>query len=183
MLENLTKPVVFTGGRICMEEPNNDLIINLMESCFIAGAMEIPEVCIYCDCKLFRANRAVLYQPNCVNAFISPNSRLLGVKSAKINIKWRLTRKKPKVNLLENIKINREFNSNVNHCYYIPGLCESEIDSIFDDPHCSTMLVEFFGAGNTPDVDSYLVKKMKEAIDRKCLVFFTSQCHKGTVSS
>lgn len=43
--------------------------------------------------------------------------------------------------------------------------------------------MEFFGTGNTPDENSYLVKSMKEAIDRGIPVFFTTQCHKGYVSS
>lgn len=183
MIEDLSKPIIFTGGRIPLEEPNSDLFRNLFESCLVAGAFEIPEVCIFCNSKLMRANRAILYQPDCVDAFISPNFKLLGIKDATLNIKWNLVEKKPSGGVTNSFKINKEFSGHINHCYYVPDLAKEQINSIFQDKTCTAILMEFFGAGNTPEEGSYLVQQMKAAIARGIPVFFTSQCHKGTVSA
>lgn len=72
---------------------------NIAESCFIAGAFSIPEVCIYCNSKLFRANRTYLYDPDSVEAFVSPNFSLLGVKDGRVKINWNIVRK----NLMEKL--------------------------------------------------------------------------------
>lgn len=183
VMEDLSKPIIFTGGRIPLHQPNTDLIPNILESCFIAGAFEIPEVCIFCNNKLLRANRTILYKPNSVDAFRSPNFKPLGNKTATLSIKWGIINKKTTGALLEDLKINNKFNSNINHCYYIPELTNSQVDSIFKDESAAAIMVEFFGAGNTPQEDSYIVKSMKKAIERGTPVFFTSQCHKGSVSS
>ena len=183
MMEDLCKPIIFTGGRIPLHEPNTDLIPNLLESCFIAGAFEIPEVCIFCNNILLRANRSVVYMPNSVHAFRSPNFKPLGLKNATLSIKWGLINKKPTGGVLRDFKINDDFSSNINHCYYVPDLTNDQIDAIFKDESVEAVLMEFFGAGNTPEDDSYLVKSMKDAIKRGIPVFFTSQCHKGAVSS
>lgn len=86
MIEDLCKPVIFTGGRIPLEESHCDLIGNFTEACFIAGAFEIPEVCILCNKKLMRANRTVLVQPDSVDAFFSPNFKILGHTNARLKI-------------------------------------------------------------------------------------------------
>lgn len=183
MMEDLSKPIVFTGGRIPLEEPGNDLISNFMEACFIAGAFEIPEVCIFCDSKLMRANRTIVFQPDSVNALKSPNFKLLGQKNATLTINWKNIRKKPTGGLLNECKVNRDYDSRIGHCFYVPDLSKSEIDSLFKNENNSAILMEFFGAGNTPEEESYLVKSMKEVIAKGVPVFFTSQCHKGHVSS
>lgn len=95
MIEDLCKPIIFTGGRIPLEESHCDLIGNFTEACFIAGAFEIPEVCILCNKKLMRANRTVLVQPDSVDAFYSPNFKILGHTNARLKIEWSNIRKKP----------------------------------------------------------------------------------------
>lgn len=130
-----------------------------------------------------RANRTIVYSPDSVNAFRSPNYKLLGYKNATLEIKWGLINKKPAGGLLQDCRIDTDYDSRISHCYYVPDMSTEQVDSIFKDESCSAILMEFFGAGNTPNENSYLIQSMKKVISRGIPVFFTSQCHKGAVSS
>jgi L-asparaginase len=59
MLENLGKPVIFTGSQIPFCEVYNDARRNLIVSIIFAMCSEFPEVCILFNDKLLRANRSV----------------------------------------------------------------------------------------------------------------------------
>ena len=74
MLQNLGKPVVFTGSQIpfcdphvtliccigvlLIVAPQNDARRNVLASILVAGNFDIPEVCLYFNDKLLRGNRA-----------------------------------------------------------------------------------------------------------------------------
>ena len=66
MLENLSKPIIFTGSQLPISAIRTDAKENLMTAIEIAKAKKhersrVPEVCIYFDYKLFRGNRAFKY--------------------------------------------------------------------------------------------------------------------------
>ena len=56
MLQNLGKPVVFTGSQAPMLELQNDATDNLLGSLIIVGHFMIPEVCLFFHRQLFRGN-------------------------------------------------------------------------------------------------------------------------------
>lgn len=58
MLENLGKTVVCTGSMIPFCVPYNDARRNMLVSLLVAANIDIPEVCIFFNQKLFRGNRA-----------------------------------------------------------------------------------------------------------------------------
>ena len=58
MLENLGKPVVFTGSQIPLCEPYNDARRNLIMALIFASRDSINEVSIFFHDRLLRANRA-----------------------------------------------------------------------------------------------------------------------------
>jgi L-asparaginase/Glu-tRNA(Gln) amidotransferase subunit D len=60
MLENLGKTVIFTGCQISFAHALADGMKNLFASVMLAGTVEVPEVCIFDNNKLFRANRCRL---------------------------------------------------------------------------------------------------------------------------
>ena len=183
MIQGLTKPIIFTGGVAPMEQMNNDLIPNLIESCFISGAYEIPEVMIYCSKQLFRANRTFLNQPDSVYSFSSPNYPVLAEKETTLKINWEAVLKKP-IGSLDMIILNEDFNDGIRHCYVVPDLSTQQVDNVFDeDDSTQAILVEAFGTGNLPSESSYFVQSLKKALARGVPVFFTSQCHKGGVES
>ena len=58
MLENLGKPVVFTGSQIPLNEPYNDARRNLIMAMIFASRDTINEVTIFFHDRLLRANRS-----------------------------------------------------------------------------------------------------------------------------
>src|ERR1700735_4262879 len=82
MLENLAKPVIFTGSQLPISAIRTDAKENLMTAIEIANAKKndrarVPEVCIYFDYKLFRGNRSFKYNSSKFEAFRSPNYPIL----------------------------------------------------------------------------------------------------------
>ena len=78
MIENLGKPVVFTGSQIPIGVLRTDGRENLITAIEIAAAKEggravVAEVCIYFQNKLFRANRTTKHSAELLNAFRSDN--------------------------------------------------------------------------------------------------------------
>ena len=78
MLEDLAKPVIFTGAQLPIGALRTDGKENLITSIVIAAAKEygkpvVPEVCIYFESKLSRGNRTTKVNAEHFNAFQSAN--------------------------------------------------------------------------------------------------------------
>lgn len=78
LLENLRKPVVFTGSQIPIGVLRTDGRENLITAIEIAGARRdgrpvVPEVSLYFQNRLFRANRTTKRSAEALNAFLSYN--------------------------------------------------------------------------------------------------------------
>jgi len=91
MLENLDKPVIFTGSQLPIGTLRTDGKENLISAIEIAateknGQALAPEVCVYFENKLMRGNRTTKYNSEHFNAFESPNYPNLA--EAGINLKF-----------------------------------------------------------------------------------------------
>ncbi len=76
MLTNLSKPVIFTGSQIPLEQPFNDARRNLITSIMISVDSRTPnEVCLFFNDNLFRGNRAIKMSSSGLDAFSSPNCK------------------------------------------------------------------------------------------------------------
>jgi len=78
MLENLSKPVVFTGSQLPIGDLRTDAKENLITAIQIAslkqkGKPVFREVCLYFEYKLYRGNRTTKINAEHFNAFRSPN--------------------------------------------------------------------------------------------------------------
>ena len=78
ILENLSKPVIFTGAQLPMGALRTDGKENLITSIVIAAAKKdgtpvVPEVCVYFESKLSRGNRTTKVNAEHFNAFQSAN--------------------------------------------------------------------------------------------------------------
>ena len=79
MLENLSKPVVFTGSQLPVGVLRSDAKENLLTAIEIAAAKDeegnaiVPEVTIYFEDRLFRANRTTKRNAEHFSAFNSYN--------------------------------------------------------------------------------------------------------------
>ena len=78
MLENLQKPVIFTGSQLPIGDLRTDAKENLITAIQIAtlrnenGAV-VSEVCLYFEYKLYRGNRTTKINAEHFKAFTSPN--------------------------------------------------------------------------------------------------------------
>ena len=78
MLENLSKPVIFTGAQLPIGMMRSDAKENLLTAIEIATAKEngqpiVPEVCIFFEDTLFRGNRTTKKNAEHFSAFNSYN--------------------------------------------------------------------------------------------------------------
>ena len=78
MLENLQKPIIFTGSQLPIGDLRTDAKENLITSIEIASAHKngkpiISEVCLYFEYKLYRANRTTKLSAEQFEAFTSMN--------------------------------------------------------------------------------------------------------------
>ena len=78
LLQNLEKPVIFTGSQLPIGMLRTDGKENLISAIEIAAAKSkeqpsVPEVCIYFENRLMRGNRTTKLSSEHFNAFSSPN--------------------------------------------------------------------------------------------------------------
>jgi L-asparaginase len=73
MLENLGKPVIFTGSQIPLCEPYNDARRNVIMALIFAARDTVNEVCIFFHDRLLRACRSTKVNTHKLMAFDSPN--------------------------------------------------------------------------------------------------------------
>ena len=91
MLENLCKPVIFTGSQLPIGDLRTDAKENLITSIQIAALKEnnvpvVQEVCLYFEYKLYRANRTTKINAEHFKAFTSPNYPSLGESGVHLKI-------------------------------------------------------------------------------------------------
>src|SRR4030043_248440 len=93
MLENLGKPVIFTGSQLPIGSLRTDGKENLISSIEIAAAMKngepvVPEVGIFFENKLYRGNRTSKNNVEEFNAFISGNYPALAESGVHIRFNY-----------------------------------------------------------------------------------------------
>ncbi len=176
MLENNSKPVVFTGSQIPLCELRNDARDNLITSIMIA-ASDINEVCLYFGGKLLRGNRSIKYSSDGLIAFKSPNYPLLGQAGINIEIDKNnlLPKQDKKINLVK-LKENP-----IGVIKIFPGIQYKLFKNIMTKD-LKAVVIETFGSGNIPDNNGLLLPIIKQAFDNGILVVICSQCIHGKVS-
>jgi L-asparaginase len=181
MLENLNKPVIFTGSQLPIGMVRTDGRENFINSIEIAAAREdetpvVPEVAICFENKLFRGNRTSKFNAELFNAFVSGNYPLLAevgvhIKYHRNNIlKPNFKKLKVHLNLDENIAILKLF----------PGISEPAVEAILNTRGLRAVILETFGAGNAPTA-SWFLNQLKRAADKGIILFNVTQCKGGTV--
>ena len=182
MLENLEKPVIFTGSQLPIGMIRTDGKENLISAIEIAatkinGKPAVPEVCIYFENCLRRGNRTTKFSSEHFNAFDSPNFPPLA--EAGINIKFNegliLT---PTVR--KDISINTKLDSSISILKLFPGINRQTVHKFFSEPAARAVIIESFGTGNGPTAGWY-IDAISNYISRGGLVLNTSQCYSGGV--
>lgn len=180
MLENLAKPVIFTGSQLPISAIRTDAKENLMTAIEIAKAKKqdhsrVPEVCIYFDYKLFRGNRAFKYNSSKFEAFRSPNYPILA--ESGVHLKFSINDiRQP---LEDQLKVHQKLASDVAVLKLYPGISPKVVETILS-ADVRGIVMETFGAGNTT-TDKWFIDLLKGAIASGKVIVDISQCKVGTV--
>ena len=183
MLENLTKPVVFTGSQLPIGDLRTDAKENLITAIQIASLQQkgkpvFQEVCLYFEYKLYRGNRTTKINAEHFNAFSSPNYPPLAESGVhlKVNNETILTKTRAK-----KLQVHTELDSNVLIIKMFPGLNETIFAALIDVPNLKGIIIETYGAGNAPSED-WFISLLKKAIKNGIYVINVTQCSGGSVN-
>lgn len=184
MLENLSKPVIFTGSQLPIGDLRTDAKENLITSIQIAslqsrGRPVIREVGLYFEYKLYRGNRTTKINAEHFEAFSSPNYPELAESGVhlKINSPFLLDVKGRR----KKLKVHKNMNNHVGALKLFPGLSEAILDAILDTANLKVLVLETYGAGNA-STEKWFINKLKNAIAKDLHIINITQCPGGSVA-
>lgn len=182
MLENLAKPVIFTGSQLPIGLMRTDGRENLLTAIEIAAAKEngaalVPEVCIYFDNELTRGNRTTKYSAEHFDAFNSPNYPPLA--EVGLHLKYNFNDiHYPQKN--KKLIVNKSFDTNVAILKLFPGINRNFVEAVINTKGLKGLIIETFGSGNAP-TSKWFIDELKEFIVKGGIIFNVTQCHGGSV--
>jgi len=182
MLENLDKPVIFTGSQLPIGTLRTDGKENLISAIEIAateknGQPLAPEVCVYFENKLMRGNRTTKYNSEHFNAFESPNYPNLA--EAGINLKFNYgaihyaTSKKE-------LLVHTDLDTNIAILKIFPGISQQVMNAILNIKGLKAIILETYGAGNAP-TEKWFLDELKKAVNKDIIILNVTQCSAGSV--
>ena len=184
MLENLGKPVIFTGSQLPIGEPRTDGKENLISAVEIATAKDshghpmVPEVCICFNSQLLRGNRSVKVNATGFDAFKSPNYPLLA--TAGINIKYNNSFIHYGSDRRKGLTIHTDLDTRVSVLKLHPGITEQAVRDILLGDGSRAVILETYGSGNAP-CRPWFLALVREAVSRGKILLNVTQCQSGDV--
>lgn len=183
MLENIMKPVIFTGSQLPVGALRTDGKENLITAIEIAAAKNadgtpiVPEVCIYFANKLLRGNRCTKRDAGSFDAFVSNNYPALATAGTSIIYNHRYIRPfdegsplTPQYEMEQGIIIFSLF----------PGIKEDVVKAVLRSKEIKGVIFRTFGAGNAPQAPWLTQELARASNDGKIIVNIT-QCAGGAV--
>lgn len=184
MLENLAKPVIFTGSQLPIGIPRTDGRENLVSAVEIAAAKDsqghaiVPEVCIYFDNMLMRGNRACKISSDNFTAFRTLN--LPPLAEAGISIKYNSPLIIKPDDWEADLVIHTSLDTRVSILKIHPGITPHVVRNILCGEETRAVIMETYGCGNAPSKEWFLNLVRQAASSGKILLNVT-QCLSGTV--
>lgn len=180
LLENVKKPIIFTGAQLPIGAIRNDARKNLISSIDIAaqrknGEPRVQEVTIFFDEILIRGTRSRKVQSNHLDAFQSENYPALAHAGVFLEF-----------NELALIKSSGDFQSYSKLCRevsllkFYPGISGADIAAALSKPNLQGLVIETFGAGNASTNDSLIIE-LDKFIKKGGVIINVSQCDGGQV--
>ncbi len=182
MFDGLRKPIIFTGSQLPIGTIRTDGKENLITAIEIAAAKNeynealIQEVAVYFDYKLFRGNRCTKVSAEHFEAFKSPNYAELASAGVHIIYNNQMFYRSSKSDL----SVNYDLNTNVALLKIYPGIDFNLYKGLFDFNQCKAVIIESFGAGNSPSSDVFR-NLLKKFINAGGIVLNITQCNSGSV--
>lgn len=183
MLENLAKPVIFTGSQLPIGDLRTDAKENLITAIQVAslqakGKPVIQEVGLYFEYKLYRGNRTTKINAEHFNAFTSPNYPAIAESGVHLKVEQHLfLPQKGGKKLI----VHKNLDNHVFVLKLFPGINEAAMKAIVHIPNLKGIVIETYGAGNAP-TDEWFINVLQEAIDKGLHVVNVTQCSGGSVN-
>lgn len=185
MLEDLTKPVIFTGSQLPIGTPRTDGKENLISSVEIAAAKDdeghalVPEVCICFDNVLIRGNRSRKFNSDNFRAFRSEDHPPLAEAGISIRYNTALIRKPASWEARP--LFHTKLDTRVSILKIHPGITPGVVRDILLGEDTRAVIIETYGAGNAPSKD-WFVSIVREASERGKILLNVTQCVAGKVN-
>ncbi len=184
MLEDLEKPVIFTGSQLPIGMLRTDGKENLISSIEIAAAKDedgralVPEVCIYFESILYRGNRTTKYNAENFRAFRSFNYPCLA--EAGVHIRYNTSFVNYPQTWGKELKVHTSLNTDVAILKIFPGFREEVVKGLLNTKDLRALILETYGSGNAPTKE-WFINLLRDAIDRGTIIVNVTQCHAGSV--
>lgn len=185
MLENLSKPVIFTGSQIPMGILRTDGRENLITAIEMAAATDeegralVPEVALYFQNRLFRANRTSKLSAEALTAFESRN--LAPLAEVGVNIKYNNAVIYKSSPFNEPLRISDKLDNRVIIIKLFPGLSCESFKAMLSIEGVRGVVLETYGTGNAPTAE-WFIEALQEAISNGIAVVNITQCLGGSVA-
>lgn len=183
MLRNLGKPVVFTGSQLPMGMMRSDAKENLLTSIEIAAAKDeegealVPEVTIYFEDRLFRANRTTKRNAEHFSAFNSYNYPALAKAGVHITYQPHLIHYSDSA---KSLQLCDKTDTHVAILKLFPGITREVVHSVLSADGLRGIVLETYGAGNAPSV-KWLYEELQESVQKGLIIVNKTQCNTGSV--
>ena len=185
MIENLSKPVIFTGSQLPIGMPRTDGKENLISAVEIAGAKDaeghalVPEVCICFDNILMRGNRTCKMNSDNFRAFRSEN--LPPLAEAGISIRYDSNIIRRPASWDEGPTFRKTLDTRVAILKMHPGITPQIVRDIMCSPDTRAVIIETYGAGNAPSKEWFL-EIVQAAASMGKVILNVTQCIAGSVN-
>ena len=187
MLENLNKPVIFTGSQIPLCMPQNDARRNLIMAMIFASRDSINEVCIFFHDRLLRANRTTKVNTHKLLAFDSPNMDPLATIGISIDENDHLLLPPARGTLRVHLRMEPRLLT----IRLVPGFDDGMIRHMIEattnnttekqQPQLRALVLQLYGTGNIPSVKESFIQLLADATEKGILVIASTQCFTGSV--
>jgi len=182
MLEDLSKPVIFTGSQLPISALRTDGKENIITSIVIAAAKEfgkpvVPEVCVYFESQLSRGNRTTKVSAEQFNAFQSANYPYLANAGVHIIYNSKAVRYPGK---FKELVVHKEFNNHIAILKLFPGITPEYLDALLGYKELKGLILETYGAGNAP-TESWFLERIEKAVEKGVVILNVTQCSRGSV--
>lgn len=174
MIQNLNKPIVFTGSQLTPGDIESDAKWNFYESLGIAAFADLAETVILYAGKIMRGTRAKQIRTATYYAFDSIGVPLIGKAKHEIFLRGKYKkRNKKKPKLIDKIEPNVSLIKM--HPGFNPQLIEDLIDS-----GVKGIVLEGFGLGNIPLAKRSVLPAIEKAVGKEIPVVITTECQHTT---
>lgn len=183
MLENLCKPVIFTGSQLPIGDLRTDAKENLITSIQLAslqnkGIPVVKEVGLYFEYKLYRANRTTKINAEHFEAFASLNYPALAESGVHLGVNHAALLK---LNKEEELIVHLALEDAILLVKMFPGITEKTITHYFSLEGTKGVILETYGSGNLT-TEPWFIAALQRLIAQGIPVVNVTQCSGGSVA-